>query len=187
MAPLVNRNMQPTARNLRDLIGFWRDGLINMTPPYQRGDVWTAEQRVALIKSLLLGVPVAALVLNLRDNHLWRANEGEPDHAYAVIDGKQRLTTVRMFFDGDLAVPIAWFEPDWIKPTARCAVNEVCWSDFELSARRYMGQGFIIPVAEAKLGSLAEEAEVYGLINSAGTAHTTAELDKARRVARGKK
>jgi len=29
MASLVNRNMQPTARNLRDLINFWRDGLIN--------------------------------------------------------------------------------------------------------------------------------------------------------------
>lgn len=46
MAPLVNRNMQPTARNLRDLINFWRDGQINMTPPYQRGDVWTETQRV---------------------------------------------------------------------------------------------------------------------------------------------
>lgn len=183
MAPLVNRNMQPTARNFRDLINFWRDGQIDMTPPYQRGDVWTVEQRVALIKSLLLGVPIAALVLNLRDNHAWRANEGVPAHGYAVIDGKQRMTTVRMFFDGDLAVPIDWFDPDWIKPTVRGVVSEVCWGDFEIHARRYMGQGFIVPVAEAKLGSLAEEAEVYGLINSAGTAHTSAELARAKAIA----
>lgn len=195
MAPLVNRNMQPTARNFRDLIGFWRDGQINMTPPYQRGDVWTVQQRQALIKSLLLGIPVAALVLNLRDNQAWRDNEGDPTHSYAVIDGKQRLTTVRMLFDGDLAVPADWFEPDWIKPspdgpswTPRVRhQGMVTWRDFELHAKRYMGQGFIIPVAEARLGSLAEEAEVYGLINQAGTAHTAAELNRARDVARGKK
>lgn len=186
---LVNRNMQPTARNLRDLINFWRDGQINMTPPYQRGDVWTVEQRRALIKSLLLGVPVAALVLNMRDNHDWRENEGDPGLAsYAVIDGKQRLTTVRMFFDGDLDVPRDWFEPDQICDFGLSpGANMVTWSHFELHARRYMGQGFIIPVAEARLGSLAEEAEVYGLINSAGTAHTANDLNKARRVARGKK
>lgn len=191
---LVNRNIQPTACNLRDLVNFWRDDMIDVSPSYQRGDVWTHEQRVALIKSLLLGVPVAALVLNVRDNHVWHANEGDPGSAvYVVIDGKQRLTTVRMFFDGDLAVPADWFEPDWIKRTVRRWTDhdhpgsEVCWGDFELSARRYMGQGFIIPVAEARLGSLAEEAEVYDLINSAGTAHTTAELDRARSIARGKK
>jgi len=188
MAPLVNRNMQPTARNLRDLIGFWRDGQINMTPPYQRGDVWTVDQRVALIKSLLLGIPVAALMLNMRDNHDWKQNEGEPHSlapSYAVIDGKQRLTTVRMFFDGDLEVPIDWFEPDWIdwSCTARGA-SVVAWGNFEIHARRYMGQGFSIPVAEARLGSLAEEAEVYGLINSAGTAHTDTELAHARKIAR---
>jgi hypothetical protein len=184
MAPLVNRNMQPTARNLRDLINFWRDGQINMTPPYQRGDVWTIEQRVALIKSLMLGIPVASLVLNMRDNHDWKANEGDPGAAaYAVIDGKQRLTTVRMFFDGDLAVPVDWFDPRWIRRTVR-GVSDVYWGDFEKPAQRYMGQSFIVPVAEARLGSLAEEAEVYSLINSAGTAHTGAELAAARRIAK---
>lgn len=192
MAPLVNHNLQATNRNMRDLLGFVRDGHLNLDPPYQRGHVWTMDQRVALIKSLLLGVPVAALVLNVRDGANWRRDGGE---IYACIDGKQRLTTVGMFFDGDIDVPAEWFEPDWISPTSDrpswtpIAPREgmVAWPDFTLAARRYMGQGFNIPVAEARLGSLAEEAEVYMLINGAGTMHTADELDKARDIARGKK
>lgn len=185
MAPLVNHNLQATNRNMRDLLGFVRDGHLNLDPPYQRGHVWTMDQRVALIKSLLLGVPVAALVLNVRDGAHWRRDGGE---IYACIDGKQRLTTVGMFFDGDIEVPRDWFEPDWIDDSCTWrGADMVSWVNFELHAKRYMGQGFNIPVAEARLGSLAEEAEIYMLINGAGTAHTTEDLDKARRVARGKK
>jgi hypothetical protein len=183
MAPLVNHNLQATNRNMRDLLGFVRDGHLNLDPPYQRGHVWTMEQRVALIKSLLLGVPVAALVLNVRDGAHWRRNGSE---IYACIDGKQRLTTIGMFFDGDIAVPRLWFEADWIKEGAPSLRDNVTWSDFELHAQRYMGQGFNIPVAEARLGSLAEEAEVYLLINGAGTAHTETELAAARQIARRK-
>lgn len=40
-----------------------------------------------------------------------------------------------------------------------------------------------IPVVAAKLPSLREEAELYLLLNSAGTSQTAGDLDRARRIA----
>jgi hypothetical protein len=146
--------------------------------------VWTTEQRVNLIRSLLLGVPVAALVLNRRgSNTAWKQNEGDPgDIWYAVIDGKQRLTTMRMWWDGELAIPAEWLEQRMLGDHCLAMVTVRDLSDV---GRRFLDNRFIIPVAEANLGSLAEEAEVYGLINSAGTAQTAADLARAEAFVSG--
>lgn len=56
---LQHRSIQATARSMRDLVRHVEDGGLELNPPYQRGDVWTTEQRMNLVKSLLLGIPVA--------------------------------------------------------------------------------------------------------------------------------
>lgn len=179
--PLVHRNMSATGRSMRDLVRQLDDGGLLLDPPYQRGDVWTIEQRVNLIRSLLLGVPVAALVLNRRgDNRAWKANEGDPgDVWYACIDGKQRLTTMAMWWSGEFLIPARWLEDRMVNDDA---LDWVYARDLSDTGRRFMDNRCVIPVAEATLGSLAEEAEVYGLINSAGTAHTAADLRRAAEV-----
>lgn len=183
--PLVHRNMSATARSMRDLVRHLDDGSLRLDPPYQRGDVWTTEQRVALVRSLLLGVPVAAIVLNQRGgNTAWERNEGDPGAVwYACIDGKQRLTTMAMWWAGDLSIPAGWLEQRMLAD-GHC-LGWVSCRDLSAVGRRFMDNRFIIPVAEARLSSLAEEAEVYGLINSAGTAHTSADLRRAEAVRRG--
>jgi hypothetical protein len=179
MAPLVHRNMNATARSMKDLVHHIDDGGMLLDPPYQRGDVWTVEQRVNLVRSLLLGVPVAAIVLNRRGSNIaWARNEGDPGEVwYACIDGKQRLTTMHMWWSGHLAIPAVWLEDRMVADGAGRLVQCHDLSDI---GRRYMDNRFIIPVAEAMLGSLAEEAEVYGLINSAGTAQTAEDLKRAQ-------
>lgn len=182
MPPLKHRNIQPTARSLTELARMVADGSLLLDPPYQRGDVWTTNQRVNLIKSLMLGVPVAALVLNQRgSNTAWRHNEGDPGEVwYACIDGKQRMTTMLMWHRGELAVPADWFEPEEVESPGswltRAGLTKV--------GQRFCDRKFLIPVAEAYLSSLAEEAEVYDLINSAGTAHAEADLATARAMRR---
>lgn len=182
--PLVHRNMSATARSMKDLVGHIPSGGLLLDPPYQRGDVWTTEQRVNLVRSLLLGVPVAALVLNRRgDNAAWRRNEGDPgDVWYSCIDGKQRLTTMQMWWAGEFLIPAHWIEDRMINGSG---FDRISCHDLSDVGRRFMDNRFIIPVAEAKLGSLAEEAEVYGLINSAGTVQTAADLRRAEEVSRG--
>ena len=59
----------------------------NLTPSYQRGDVWGNGDRQSLIESILRGVPLPSLIL-LRTG---------PSTPHEVVDGKQRLTAILRF------------------------------------------------------------------------------------------
>lgn len=60
---------------------------LNLSPSYQRGDVWRPSDRQALIESILRGIPLPSLIL-LR-------TKGPMTHE--VVDGKQRLTAILRF------------------------------------------------------------------------------------------
>lgn len=64
---------------------------IDIQPHYQRRDRWNAEKQSALIESFLLNVPVPPVYLS----------EDEYGH-YSVIDGKQRITAICDFLEGNL-------------------------------------------------------------------------------------
>lgn len=181
--PLVHRNIQPQARSMRELARMVADGSLDLNPPYQRGDVWTTGQRVNLMRSILLGVPIAAIVLNRRGGNVaWRQNEGDPGECwYACIDGKQRLTSMVQWFDTALAIPTEWMDAEYVRPEYR-HFRYVTSGHLTSTGARMVSSRCLIPVAEAQLDALAEEAEVYSLINSAGTAHTAADLRRAAEV-----
>ncbi len=62
-------------------------------PEFQRKFVWTHAQASRFIESLLLGLPVPGIFLFK-----------EPDtHKLVVVDGQQRLTSVRNFYHGVIA------------------------------------------------------------------------------------
>lgn len=63
-------------------------GNIYMNPKYQRRDAWRVETKSRFIESLILGLPVPPLVL---------AEANGKRGSYIVIDGKQRLLTIRQF------------------------------------------------------------------------------------------
>lgn len=63
---------------------------IYLDPLFQRRAVWRSEKRSRFIESLILGVPVPQLVLASRD----RQSQGS---SFIVIDGKQRLLTLKSF------------------------------------------------------------------------------------------
>ncbi|RQW86301.1 MAG: DUF262 domain-containing protein [Geobacter sp.] len=64
---------------------------INIEPHYQRRERWMSNKQSALIESFLLNVPVPPVYLS------------EDDYGtYSVIDGKQRLTSIREFLSGRL-------------------------------------------------------------------------------------
>jgi hypothetical protein len=145
--------------------------------------VWTHLQRVNLIKSLLLSIPIAALILNRRgSNNAWKKNEGDPgDVYYAMIDGKQRTLTALMWFTDRLAVPTEWFRSEWVP--LDYSGSTITHQSLTVPAHRFMGLNFTIPVAEGQLPTLAAEAEVYSLVNAAGTAQTEKDLARAQKIA----
>lgn len=63
------------------------DSDLNLTPSYQRGDVWTTADRQALIESVLRGIPLPSIILR-------EVGASDPQE---VVDGKQRLTALLRF------------------------------------------------------------------------------------------
>jgi hypothetical protein len=63
-------------------------GNIILNPDYQRRDAWRASRKSRFIESLILGLPIPQLVLAES-----RGKKGK----FIVIDGKQRLLTLRQF------------------------------------------------------------------------------------------
>jgi Protein of unknown function DUF262 len=61
---------------------------IKLDPSFQRRDAWTPKRKSEFIESLFLGLPVPQIVL---------AESKDKKGAYIVLDGKQRLLTLRQF------------------------------------------------------------------------------------------
>lgn len=72
------------------LAGRAKQGRLNLSPSYQRGDVWPAADAQKLIESILRGIPLPSIIL------LKPANQGARA-VYEVVDGKQRLTSILRF------------------------------------------------------------------------------------------
>lgn len=63
-------------------------GNIQLNPSFQRRDAWEGQRKSRFIESLILGLPIPQLVL---------AESKTRRGSYIVIDGKQRLLSIRQF------------------------------------------------------------------------------------------
>ncbi len=63
-------------------------GNIQLNPKFQRRDAWETKRKSSFIESLLLGLPIPQIVL---------AESKAKRGSYIVIDGKQRLLSIRQF------------------------------------------------------------------------------------------
>lgn len=142
---------------------------INVNPPYQREPVWGAERQRNLIRSLLMGLPIGALIFNERAYPEWRV----------CIDGKQRLLTVRNWVKDDLVVPAEWFEMVGVHPlydrTVQTAAGPyVSWKCLTETGRRVFDNAATASTYTARLraptkkGLIEREEELFDLINYGG-------------------
>ena len=65
-------------------------GTINLNPDFQRNEVWTKEKKSQLIESLMLKIPLPMFYVS-----------ADEKGSYTVIDGLQRLSTIRNFVLGE--------------------------------------------------------------------------------------
>ena len=67
-------------------------GNIDLNPKFQRREAWTGTRKSKFIESLILGLPIPQIILAERKNR---------KGTYIVIDGKQRLISLRQFFSDE--------------------------------------------------------------------------------------
>lgn len=72
----------------------YREGSLQLKPPFQRKPVWTANQKCYLIESILMGLPIPEI-------YVQQVTSSEGDTVYAVVDGQQRVRTVLQFVGAD--------------------------------------------------------------------------------------
>lgn len=159
-------------------------GGLELNAPYQRGEVWTVDQQRLLIKSFLLGAPVPAVIVNNRMDAGFRHPDGREDWRFAVVDGKQRVTAVLAWLDGELAIPASWLPAERVERTVGTGDGPyVTRSGLTTAGDRLLRSRMQLPVAEAHLPSLREEAELFLLVNRGGTAMTDDDFTAAENLA----
>lgn len=183
--PVHELRMNISARTWADLVHQLQSGDATYDLPYQRGAVWTIEQRMMLIYSILSGTPIPALIVNERPQRMWFGPSGERHPIYAVIDGKQRMMTVKMFMDDVFRVPASWFPAEEVERADDTADGPyVFYSGLTRRTQRFF-ENKPAPVAEARLRSVAEEASVYLRVNGSGTPQSDEDIARAATVATG--
>jgi hypothetical protein len=142
--------------------------MFDLEAPYQRPAVWGDAQRVALIKSMLLNLPIGAVYVNVRD-----LDNARP---YVVIDGKQRIQAIRDFADNKFGVPTDWFfEKDFQTPADG---DLAYYRDLNQVGRNRIMMS-TIATFEANVKTIEEEAEIFMLLNASGIAQTDETLANA--------
>lgn len=188
--PLVHLGLSASDRQVRELARSFRETFgLDLQPPYQRGRVWTEDQKVALVRSWLTGTPTGVVILNDRSTTEWEqvngydpASRGEA--VYACIDGQQRISTAIDWFGDEFAVPASWFATEDITATEETGDGlYVRWSGLTVARQRHFANRAQLAVAMARVSTLQEEAEIYLLVNGGGTPQTSASMNNAARIA----
>lgn len=74
------------------IVNQLRKGNIDVNPRFQRRDAWSKSAKSKFIESLILGIPIPPIIL---------AESKTKKNSYIVIDGKQRLLTLRQFYSNN--------------------------------------------------------------------------------------
>lgn len=78
-----------TEMKLDQLVGYFNEEKINLSPIFQRGRVWTLPMRQELVKNIVRHRPIPAVFLY--------KDEAGAKYSYSILDGKQRLESLIMF------------------------------------------------------------------------------------------
>jgi hypothetical protein len=78
--------------NVREIIETSKNGNLNISPSYQRHQVWKEEDKILLIDSLVRRLPIGTITL-------FKETDSDGLDKYQVIDGQQRLTAIRDYLN----------------------------------------------------------------------------------------
>jgi hypothetical protein len=75
--------------HIHEFVQHAADGELDLSPSYQRADVWPTADAQLLIESVLRGIPLPSVIILERDD--------EDRSIFEIVDGKQRLTSLLRF------------------------------------------------------------------------------------------
>lgn len=115
-----------------------------IVPPFQRGLVWTERQKVRLIESIYMGLPIGAIVYN-------QTRVRNPCDGW-LLDGQQRVTAIVDYMSGDI-IADGWRYPDLP----------------QIERRHFERMG--VAVIETRIEDEDQCRDIYDRLAYGGTAH----------------
>lgn len=107
--------VKPISKNRTAYEWFVFRDYIDMSPGYQRrGDLWPRKNQALLINSIINGIDIPKIYF--ADFTFGETPLKRESKLYAVIDGKQRLTSIFRFFDNNLVLddtPVYYNEDEY--------------------------------------------------------------------------
>ncbi len=91
-------------RTVKQLVELRKHDMAKPNPEYQRGVVWTPDQQMKLIDSVMRGYQLPIIYLH----DIKRVIAGRTQESYDIIDGQQRIAALHLFVEG--AFPL--YKPD---------------------------------------------------------------------------
>ena len=82
-------------REIASLLSLlYRETGLDLNPNYQRGNVWSLQQKQSLIESIYKNIDIGKFTI------IRRKFREDLEHYYEVLDGKQRIIAMSEFFEG---------------------------------------------------------------------------------------
>lgn len=150
----------------------------DLNPPYQRASVWNIPRKRELIRSLLMGLPIGAIIVNIRK---------DSDARYVIIDGKQRIEALRDMADGQIGIPAEWVPQRFQGTLHTMLVNgeKVPAVVVDSPEHPFMSllMNFPLSTIEAHVPTVEDEAMIFYLVNSAGVPKIYDRVQRAQKLA----
>jgi hypothetical protein len=191
--PLPHLNLKAMNWTVSNFMVFdGQEDHIDLTAPYQRQSVWDTSRRRNLIRSMLMGLPIGAVVYGRLSYDI--------EKFLRIVDGKQRIEAIRAFADDEFTIPGWWVENRWVNDPADRG-RDLTYSQLSATGHRFFEN---LPFPGLEFDStfewyrvddeweqrprtpeeqIAAEAELYLLVNFGGVDQTDADRENAERVA----
>lgn len=125
-------------------------------PGYQREHTWPPEKQSKFIESVFMGLPIPFLFF-------WQDHDGRME----IVDGSQRIRTIRDFMDDKLVLTGLETIP---------AANELRYSDFPRSRQLKFVETAVRVIILDNATDAETRTEMFARINTGGTTATDAEV-----------
>lgn len=90
------KNFDTRTYNVSDFIEWHNNGLLELSPDFQRRSVWTEKAKSYLIDTLIRSKPIPKILIT--------QNLQGAKNVRVVVDGQQRLRTILGFYNGDFKI-----------------------------------------------------------------------------------
>jgi hypothetical protein len=154
-------NYDVSLQSIAWLNGRRNDNSLEISPKFQRRPVWMESERSSLISTICAALPFPEIYIQLVTNPA----DGAEQHI--VVDGQQRVTSILMFIDGELALPE---NDDW---------NGEYFRDFD-DAQKEAFWNYKVVVRGLSQTNDAEIRDLFTRLNTNNIALNDQELRNAR-------